>query len=140
MKMKKSHNIPLIKYNNFILSLLKRIQQCIRRGISWINNAKTGLFCSSVVNSWYTTPKHCWTPKWTRCYGTPLHEKCFVWYFNSPNIDKSIDISIGLILVFYFAYPLKYPYTPTHPTHLANPPHTSIHLATPTLQCCIRSL
>ena len=31
----------LIQCNNFVLSLLKRIQQCIRRGISWINNAKT---------------------------------------------------------------------------------------------------
>ena len=32
-----------------------------RSGISWINNAKTGLFCLSVVNSWYIPRRiHCW--------------------------------------------------------------------------------
>ena len=39
----------LIKCNNFVLSLLKRIQQCIRRGISRIHNANTVYFARAAA-------------------------------------------------------------------------------------------
>ena len=84
------------------MSLLKGIQQqCIRRGISWINDAKTGLFCSELklpsqnkpVWAWlihdiHTTPKHCWTPNYTIALCFP----CYCVTYNNEHLFMFIKI------------------------------------------------